>query len=201
MDEVTIYVTEVIEEVTVSIQEGAGSIDHGELEGLSGDDHTQYHNNERGDARYYTQSGVDSQMAGKANVDHSHVGQIFPIWAEENSSLSAGAVEWAFGNGADSPDDQGICLPFDCELFAVSAVLKQGSATIGTYQNGSKVHDLVVSAGANPRRVYEQLDNPVQFLAGESVSFRTTAASGTDRPNTICAWFRKTTSQSPPPPP
>lgn len=32
---------------------------HGSLVGLSGDDHTQYFNEARGDARYYTESEVD----------------------------------------------------------------------------------------------------------------------------------------------
>lgn len=35
---------------------GTGVSDHGLLGGLGGDDHTQYHNNARGDARYYLQS-------------------------------------------------------------------------------------------------------------------------------------------------
>lgn len=46
--------------------------DHGDLTGLGNDDHTQYHNNTRGDARYYTQSQVDALLATKAsyiNVD------------------------------------------------------------------------------------------------------------------------------------
>lgn len=33
---------------------------HGELEGLDADDHTQYHTNGRGDARYYKKSEVDT---------------------------------------------------------------------------------------------------------------------------------------------
>ena len=41
--------------------EGAGgTIDHGILTGKNDDDHTQYHNNTRGDVRYYTQSQVDA---------------------------------------------------------------------------------------------------------------------------------------------
>lgn len=38
---------------------GAGVTDHGLLNGLEDDDHPQYLNEERGDARYYTQSEVD----------------------------------------------------------------------------------------------------------------------------------------------
>lgn len=37
---------------------------HGSLVGLSGDDHTQYFNETRGDARYYTETEVDGLLDG-----------------------------------------------------------------------------------------------------------------------------------------
>ena len=44
--------------------------DHGELTGLSDDDHPQYHNDARGDARYYTKSQVDTTVSGlTVNMD------------------------------------------------------------------------------------------------------------------------------------
>jgi hypothetical protein len=49
-----------------------GVTDHGALTGLSDDDHTQYHNDTRGDARYYQKAQIDSSLAGKANTSHSH---------------------------------------------------------------------------------------------------------------------------------
>jgi hypothetical protein len=39
---------------------GGGVEDHGQLTGLLDDDHPQYHNDVRGDARYYTQAQVDT---------------------------------------------------------------------------------------------------------------------------------------------
>lgn len=51
---------------------GSGSSDHGTLTGLNDDDHTQYHNDARGDARYYTKSQVDTSLAGKSDVGHTH---------------------------------------------------------------------------------------------------------------------------------
>lgn len=51
---------------------GVGPVDHGALTGLSDDDHPQYLNAARGDARYYTQSQVDTALTGKANSTHSH---------------------------------------------------------------------------------------------------------------------------------
>lgn len=41
---------------------GGGVTDHGALTGLNDDDHTQYHNNARGDARYYTKAQIDASL-------------------------------------------------------------------------------------------------------------------------------------------
>ena len=64
------------------------AIDHGALTGLDDDDHTQYLNNARGDARYYTKGQLDSGvldaryytetevnnlLSTKANVSHTHL--------------------------------------------------------------------------------------------------------------------------------
>jgi len=47
-----------------------GTSDHGELIGLSDDDHTQYHTDARGDARYYTQSQVDGLVASASGISY-----------------------------------------------------------------------------------------------------------------------------------
>lgn len=41
----------------------AHQVDHGQTLGLEDDDHLQYHTDERGDARYYTQAQVDTIVA------------------------------------------------------------------------------------------------------------------------------------------
>lgn len=61
--------------------------DHGSLAGLADDDHAQYHNDARGDARYYTKTALDAGqldaryyteseantlLAGKADASHTH---------------------------------------------------------------------------------------------------------------------------------
>lgn len=55
-------VTNIITTTSGSLQDQIDdiSMDHGELTGLSDDDHPQYHNDARGDARYYTQEQVDT---------------------------------------------------------------------------------------------------------------------------------------------
>lgn len=67
-----VVATRVGNKVTVTIT-GGGVTDHGALIGLGDDDHTQYHNDTRGDVRYYTQSQSNTLLAGKSNVGHGHV--------------------------------------------------------------------------------------------------------------------------------
>ncbi len=51
---------------------GGGVTDHGALTGLADDDHPQYHNDTRGDARYYTKGEIDTLATTKANTSHTH---------------------------------------------------------------------------------------------------------------------------------
>ena len=48
--------------------------DHGALSGRGDDDHTQYHTDARGDARYYTQTQADALLAAKSGTAHNHAG-------------------------------------------------------------------------------------------------------------------------------
>ena len=48
----------------IDIDVAQGNLDHGSIGGLGGDDHTQYHNDTRGDARYFQQSEHISTSAG-----------------------------------------------------------------------------------------------------------------------------------------
>ena len=49
----------------------AQACDHGALSGRGDDDHTQYHNNTRGDARYYTQTNL--QTSGQSQVHWNNI--------------------------------------------------------------------------------------------------------------------------------
>ena len=63
--------------LTVGIQGpagGGGVTDHGALAGLEGDDHTQYHTNARGDARYYTQNQIDTAFGLKVTANGAITG-------------------------------------------------------------------------------------------------------------------------------
>ncbi len=53
--------------------------DHGQLSGLSDDDHPLYHNNARGDARYYTQAQIDASFGSKSDITHKHDATYAPM--------------------------------------------------------------------------------------------------------------------------
>lgn len=54
--------------VWVPAASGGGVSDHGALTGLGDDDHPQYLNTARGDARYYTQTQVNTALSSKADT-------------------------------------------------------------------------------------------------------------------------------------
>ena len=55
--------------------------DHGKLLGLSGDDHSQYHNDARGDARYILKSGLSKITVGTTEPTSPSVGD---LWVDTN---------------------------------------------------------------------------------------------------------------------
>ncbi len=53
-----------VADIEAAIASGLGVNDHGALSGLSDDDHPQYLNVTRGDARYYTEAEIDGMLSG-----------------------------------------------------------------------------------------------------------------------------------------
>lgn len=106
-----IYITPLQDDVLRATYEylggtaGGGTSVHGELEGLSADDHTQYLNSTRGDTRYYTKSEIDSmigdQRYGQLNIPNDAEDiwiPIAPAFPNANYSISV-SIE----NTSDSP--------------------------------------------------------------------------------------------------
>lgn len=94
--------------------EPGGVTDHGALTGLADDDHTQYHTDARGDARYYTQTVADANLSTYSthprhvvlSTDDVEVGAKNAVVIElANGRLIAGGY-----NGAriDTSDDGGV---------------------------------------------------------------------------------------------
>lgn len=84
----------------MKIKDDAGSVfiltggvnDHGSMTGLADDDHTQYHNNTRGDARYFTQSQSNTNFEPKNANIQSHIASTLNPHAVTKTQVGLGNV-------------------------------------------------------------------------------------------------------------
>lgn len=124
---------------------GGGVTDHGALTGLADDDHTQYHNDARGDARYYQQSQVDTLLAGKADASHNHAATDITSGtfadariAESNVTQHEAAITVATSqitNFGEAVDDQ------------VNTLLVAGANVSLTYDDGANTLTIASTGG------------------------------------------------------
>lgn len=129
---------------------GSGVTDHGALTGLGDDDHSQYHNNARGDARYYQKSEVDnllddkadsSALAGKANTSHTHaIADVTSLQIALDSKANADATV----------NLTGVQTIAGVKTFSTLPVLPAGNPTSGN-QAASKAYVDSVAGGGNTR--------------------------------------------------
>jgi hypothetical protein len=119
------------------------------------------------------------------------------IWAEENAALGNASYEWAFGNGANTPSDSGVCLfipsGYTAHIVAVGATTNNasGTSTIEASVNG---FDLGVSDGVevtlSGRSGIESGFTPYALSNGDRINFRTRLAGTNSSPSTAVLWIR-----------
>lgn len=102
---------------------GGGVTDHGALTGLGDDDHTQYHNDTRGDIRYYTKTLSDAAYQPK----DSDLTTIAGLTATTDNFLQAKASVWASRTPTQVAADLVTPLssslqPLDSDLTAIAAL-------------------------------------------------------------------------------
>lgn len=146
---------------------GGGTSDHGALTGLSDDDHSQYHNDTRGDARYYTQTQlnagqlnniyyteteVDILLSGKANTSHTHTKSQITDFSDADyataaqGSLAASALQNVV---EDTTPQLGGALDLNGNGLGNGAVTSLFIDTTGRIITGNPTADpLGVSAGS-----------------------------------------------------
>lgn len=149
-----------------------------------------WYNIDRGRAAF--KKAHDSQAGGGGGGISQYM---YPIWAEENSSLGNNTYEWAFGNGANTPSNNGIAIyvptGWQAHIVAMSATTNNaaGSSVIEANINGTLQGALcnVTLAG---RSATNDSFTPVALSNGDRLTFRTTTAGTNTSPNTVCAWIR-----------
>ena len=127
-------------EITVVVEGGLRTTDHGQLNGLPDDDHPQYLNQTRGDDRYYTKTAADTIHSNLQDLATSEF-LIIPV-GDETSDLTIGAGKVRFK------------LPFsisliDIQLFVNSAPLdgnivvdiKHENSNVSVFTNKPRIDD------------------------------------------------------------
>lgn len=120
-----------------------------------------------------------------------------PIWAEENSGIASGTHEWAFGNGANTPSNNGISIyvpsGMECHIVAMGATTNNasGTATVEAHVNGANLGlsdgvevTLAGRSGINDSFTAYALSN------ADRLNFRTRLGGVNSSPNTAVAWLR-----------
>lgn len=109
---------------------GSGVTVHSQLLGLDADDHQQYFNIARGDARYYTQTAINSILAGYTPVGHTHsqyIGDVdndgndyvrrFGQWVQYSGTSGGGEVE-------EAPEDSNPYVRQDASWVQASGIFE-----------------------------------------------------------------------------
>jgi len=136
--------------------------------------------------------------SGSATVNYTRPKNTYmiPVWAEENQTIAAGTYEWAYGNGANTPNDGGVTIyvpsGYSCTVVAMSLRVGAGTATVELVHNGTLQGsncDVTVSTGQGATN---DSFTPVSISNGDYINFRTTAAANSESPNVVTAWLKYT---------
>ena len=150
----------------------------------------------------YVRDEVVSDSASGGGGGGGNTGY-FNVFAEESGSIStgtSGGFQWSFGDG-DVADGYGIVIPFASELVAISLSVDQnpsGTCTVEVYK-GADADSTSSSTGVDVSLSSGELHNyadftgsPVTVNAGDWITFKTTAISGTITGGRVSAWFELT---------
>ena len=119
---------------------------------------------------------------------------VVAIWAEENSSLGNTTYEWAFGNGANTPQDGGVTIlvpdGFKCEVVGMTLRLGGGTATVELVHNGVLQGANCNVTIASGQGAANSSFAPIAVQDNDYINFRTTTAVGTASPCVVTAWLK-----------
>lgn len=131
---------------------GGGVTDHGALTGLVDDDHPQYHNDARGDARY-------------SAVGHSHTGTYDP--AGSAAAAQAAAIQRANHTGTQVAST--ISDFSEAVDDRVAALLVQGSGVTLTYDDAAGTLTVAATGGSSDPWTYVKLGTDFVTISATAV--------------------------------
>jgi len=132
--------------VTTAFSTFESSLDHGNLAGLGDDDHTQYHNDTRGDARYYTQTLLDAGQLDNRYYTETELdaGQLDNRYFTEvehiNTSAGAGDAGKPIKLDAGGHIDATMINDADIDHVNIGSIGTNTHAQIDTHIADSTIH-------------------------------------------------------------
>lgn len=131
-----------------------------------------------------------------ADIEVAKNTYMLPIRAEENWTLSSWAYEWAFGNGAQTPNDWGVTIYvptwYTAKIVAMSLRLWSWTATVEAVVNWTLQWNLCDVTVSSWQWATNDSFAPVSVSSWDYVNFRTTTASWTSQPNVVTMWIEYT---------
>lgn len=138
------------------------------------------------------QSGQVMITDGVGNITFADAGGggFFNIIAECADTLTANAMQWSFGATDNAPASQGIYVPIDCVLYAMTLSTNFGNPEVELLINTAPVSKSVVASSGNGIQTFPQDDvNKLVVSAGSLVNFRTVTSGGGASGAQVSAWF------------
>jgi len=146
---------------------GGGVTDHGALTGLGDDDHSQYHNDARGDARYLPLSATASDIAVTDTADHFTGTDIEAVLAEIG--------ETRLVSGYDLTDTDTLPdIAFTTGTRTFTASVKGGQANFSFWVNNKKItktttQSVVIPDTTDTYYIYFDNSGVLQYVAQGSI--------------------------------
>lgn len=141
--------------------------DHALLSGLGDDDHTQYHNDTRGDIRYYTQAQIDAFLLA---IDHNALDNYVSSQHVDHATLDVNTnANSGLAGGGNLTVDRNLSLDFNnLPAYGEPADLDNELFT-PVYDSSDTTHKVLPRrflASVNPDLYYVQADDFVGTVLG-----------------------------------
>ena len=115
-----------------------------------------------------------SEVCNKAYVDS--LKPLISVHVEENGPLTAGNLEWRFGNGTENVANYGFCLPVSGRVKHASLTASANGSPAGEIRvnlviNGTENTDYEITKPENQWSDVVTFETPLELNAGDRLNF------------------------------